>query len=205
MIIGAMGARLAVRPSGESPHAEGRFLMKVMVFVIVAVVLAWSTAVLADDEAANRPVVRSSEYGRAYAKSVPQESYGQKGKTSVFSVGPDRDTLICEYPWYANIIYIGGAGEGTLIRLGPLQRGRKPQEDHLAIGIYRNGKTVREYSTLEMERMGSGVSTSVSHYTVFERQLGFRWLTGNSYVYEVKGVSGKIFTIDLETGSFANK
>ncbi|MHC4406103.1 MAG: hypothetical protein ACYTG0_41225 [Planctomycetota bacterium] len=159
--------------------------MNVKLVVIAALVIASSAAVLADDEAANRPVVRSSEYGSVYAKSVPEENYGQKGKTSVFGVRADRDTLICEYDWYANEIYIGGAGESTLIRFGPWQRGRKPQKDQLALGIYRNGKTVREYSTAEMERLGSGVSQSVSHYTILRRRLGFRWLKGNSYVYEV--------------------
>ncbi|MBZ5535071.1 MAG: hypothetical protein LAO31_03875 [Acidobacteriia bacterium] len=179
--------------------------MNVKLVVIAAFVIASSAAVLADDEAGNRPVVRSSENGSVYAKSVPEENYGQKGKTSVFSVGADRDTLICEYEWYANTIYIGGAGEQTLIRFGPWQRGRKPQKDHLALGTYRNGRTVREYSTAEMERLGSGLSTSVSHYTIFRRHLGFRWLKGNSYVYEVEGVSGKVFTIELETGSLTEK
>ncbi|MHC4406998.1 MAG: hypothetical protein ACYTG0_45880, partial [Planctomycetota bacterium] len=57
----------------------------------------------------------------------------------------------------------------------------------------------------EMERLGSGVSQSVSHYTILRRRLGFRWLKGNSYVYEVAGVSGKVFTIELETGSITEK
>ncbi|MGB7622190.1 MAG: hypothetical protein WBN92_07545 [Terriglobia bacterium] len=179
--------------------------MNVKLVVIAALVIASSAVVLADEEAGNRPVVRSSEYGSMYAKSVPKESYGQKGKTSVFRVGPDRDTLICEYEWYANTIYIGGAGEDTLIRFGPWQRGRKPQKEHLALGIYRNGKTIREYSTAEMEKLGSGVFVSVSHYTTFQRHLGFRWLKGNRYVYEVEGASGKVFTIELETGSLTEK
>lgn len=179
--------------------------MDVKCVLIAALVIASSTATLADDEAANRPVVRSSEYGSVYAKSVPGESYGQRGKTRVFGVHADRDTLICEYDWYANEIYIGGAGETTLIRFGPWQRGHEPQEDHLALGLYRNGKAVREYSTAEMERLGTGVSASVSHYTIFERRLGFRWLKGNSYVYEIEGVSGKVFTFDLETGAIMDK
>ncbi|MBZ5536256.1 MAG: hypothetical protein LAO31_09900 [Acidobacteriia bacterium] len=49
------------------------------------------------------------------------------------------------------------------------------------------------------------MSASVSHYTIFQRYLGFRWLKGNSYVYEVEGVSGKVFTIELESGSLTEK
>lgn len=155
----------------------------------------------ADDEAANRPVVRSSQYGALYAKSVPAESYGEKGKTMIFAVGRESDKLICEYDWFADEIHLGGAGDETLIRFGPWPRGSKPQESHLAIGIYRKGKLVKQYSTVEIEKRGGGVSESVSHYQVFGERMGFRWLTGSTFVYEVKGVSGKVFTFDLETGN----
>lgn len=173
--------------------------------LIAALVIAPCVVVLADEEPANRSVVRSSESGSVYAKSVPDESYGQKGKTSVFAVGADRDTLLCEYDWYANEIYIGGATGHTLIRFGPWHRGRKPRKDHLAIGIYCHGKAVKEYSTPEMERLGSGISTSKSHYTIFNRRLGFRWLEDNIQVYEVQGVNGKTFRLDLESGTVINE
>jgi hypothetical protein len=180
--------------------------MNAKLLIVAALSFTLSIAtIFADDEAANRPVVRASEYGGMYGKSVPEENYGQKGQTSVFSVGAERDVLVYKYPWYANIFYIGGSEERTLIRFGPWQRGRNPQKDHLALGIYRDGKTVKEYSTLEIVNFGSGISTSVSHYKVFGRHLGFRWLKENSYVYEVEGVSGKVFTFDLETGLLAEK
>src|SRR4030067_2966106 len=104
--------------------------MKTNIISTFVLLMALCVQAVADDEAANRPVVRSSEYGAAYAKSVPNESYGQKGKTRVFSVGKDRDTLISEYDWYASEIYIGGSGEGTLIRFGPWHRGRQPPDTH---------------------------------------------------------------------------
>jgi hypothetical protein len=140
-----------------------------------------------------------------YVKSVPDESYGQKGKTQVFSVGRESDKLIGEYGWYANEIWIGGPGDATLVRFGPWPRGHQPQDGDLAIGIYRNGKTIREYSTAEMQNAGSGVSKSVSHYQVFTQRLGFRWVTDNTHVFEVKGASGKLFTFDLETGNITGK
>ena len=170
---------------------------------VSALTLVLSVSAFADDEAANRPVVRPSESGAVYAKSVPDESYGQKGMTRVFGVGKDNDTLICEYDWYANEICIGGPGDATLIRFGPWQRGREPQDGHLALGIYRNGKTIREYSTPVMAKLGSGVSTSVSHYTIFAKHLGFRRLKGDSCVYEVECVSGKVVSFDLDSGAVA--
>ena len=185
-------------------HIQEKWNMKRLCGIAVLLLVSGGI-VHADDEAVNRPVVRSSQYGIIYAKSIPDESYGQKGKTKVFSVGRENDALTSEYDWFADEIHLGGAGDATLIRFGPWHRGRKPQDDHLAIGIYRNGKVIKEYSTVEIEKMGGGMSESVSHYQVFGERIGFRWLKGNTYVYEVKGVSGKVLTFDLDTGNIIEK
>lgn len=179
--------------------------MKANTLFVLVLLMALGVKATADDEAANRPIVQSSEYGTSYAKSVPDDSFGQRGKTRVFAVGKIRDTLIGEYDWYASEIYIGGTGAGTLVRFGPWQRGREPKRSDLALGIYRDGKMIREYSTLELQKLGSGVSTSVSHYGIFQRRLGFRWLTENSYVFEVESANGRIFSFDLDTGAVAVK
>lgn len=179
-----------------------RFRMRILLLSVSAVLaILISKTVSADDEASNRIVVRSSEYGGVYARSIPAESYGSKGKTKIFHVGADQDALIAEYPWYASVIYLGGEGEDTVVRFGPWQRGRQPEAGHFAIGIYRRGKTIREYNTLQMQQLGSGASSSVSHYTIFNNSRPrFRWVKGNTYVLEVEGVSGKVFNFALDTG-----
>jgi hypothetical protein len=181
--------------------------MKIKIVSAFTLFVMLCASVWADEEVGNSSIVRSSEYGRFYAKSVPDESYGQKGTTKMFSVGKDTDTLVCEYKWYANEIYIGGNGDMTVIRFGPWQRGSKPEPNHFAIGIYRDGKVIREYSTLEMMSLGSEVSKTVSHYDVFTqpRHLGFRWVKENIYQFEVEGVSGKLFTFDLDNGAIIDK
>ena len=160
-------------------------------------------AVFADDEASNSPVVRASEYGRSYAKSLPAESYGDKGKTLIYGVRTGTDVLFVEYPWYSYEIYLGGAGDGTVVRFGTGRRGRVSRSEDVAIGFYSGTKVLREYSTADLEKMGSGISTSLSHYWVFGKRLGFRWQGGNKYVYEVNGASGKKFTFDLDTGELS--
>ncbi len=172
--------------------------MKPFLFVLAAIVLL-SGAALADQEASNRPIVRSSEYGAYYARSIPLADYGVEGVTRVYHVEADEDTFLYEYPWYAAEMYLGGSGDGTLVRFGPWARGREPSEDHLAIGFYRDGKVVREYSTLEIANLGSGVSESVSHYEVFGERRGFRW-NGDDVFYEVMGVDDVLLRFDLENG-----
>lgn len=172
--------------------------MRSCLFALMALVLL-AGAALADQEASNRPIVRSSEYGAYYAKSVPLEEYGPKGVTRVYHVGASEDTFLYEYPWYATEIFLGGSGDGTLVRFGPWARGSEPSEDHLAIGFYRDGKVVREYSTLEIANLGSGVLRSVSHYEVFGQPLGFVWNRDDVF-YEVMGVDGVLLRFDLETG-----
>ena len=152
------------------------------------------------------PVVRSTRSGAVYAKSVPGEREGQKGQTRVFWVRADRDIMVGEYDWYAKEIYVTAdlaAVNHTLVRFGSWHVGSKPEDDHLAIGIYRDGKTLREYSTAEIHKLGSGVSDSASQHGVFGQRLGFRYRKKEygrygRLVYEVKGVSGKLFAFDAE-------
>lgn len=175
--------------------------MKSSLFALMALLLL-AGAALADQEASNRPIVRSSEYGAYYAKSVPLEEYGPDGVTRVYHVGAEEDTFLYEYPWYASDLYLGGIGDGTLVRFGPWARGREPREDHLAIGFYRDGKVVREYSTLDIADLGSGVSESVSHYEVFGERLGFAW-SNDDVFFEVMGVDGTLLRFDLADGELA--
>lgn len=171
-----------------------------LLFILAVLLISTNMIARADQEASNGPLVRASTYGVIYARSVPDEDYGQEGTTLVYYVGYDEDTLLSIYDWYASEIYIGGCGDATVVRFGPWHRGREPRDDHLAIGIYRDGVTVAEYSTLELYEMGNGISASVSHYQIFQDRLGFRWIDGNSYVYEVEGMSGDMFIFDLDTG-----
>jgi hypothetical protein len=183
--------------------------MKTMLRTIVVMLAVAPIVAFADRPVPNEPVVRASEDGRLYAKSVPYDMLGQKGKTQVFRVGREGDTLLCEYDWYARRIYLGGGRDPTLIRFGPRHGGHKPQDEDFAIGIYRNGKVIREYSTLQMQKMGSGVLATVSFYHVLKEGLGFRLFgrvpAQRRRVYEVKGVSGKVFAFDLQTGEIVQE
>ena len=98
------------RPLLWARQAVTRSLILVSVFC---------TSAMADKEATNAPVLRCSESGRGYAKSIPEDAYGQKGQTRVYRVSRDDDVLMWEYDWYAREIYIGGFADATLVRFGP--------------------------------------------------------------------------------------
>ncbi|MBN1151124.1 hypothetical protein JXA84_07915 [candidate division WOR-3 bacterium] len=169
-------------------------------FFTVMTFIFLSCSAFADEEMSNRPVVRASQYGLTYAKSIPDAAYGDMGKTFIYSVGWENDEIICEYNWYAYEIYLGGPGETTIVRFGPWHRGNEPKEDHLAIGFYRDQEVLREYSTVEIKNLGSGISVSVSHYEIFGEKPGFSYAGDDDYVFEVKGVSGKLFSFDISSG-----
>ena len=163
------------------------------------------TAARADDEAANRVYVRAGQGGMRYAKTIPAESHGQKGKTLVYKVQEGADRLETEYPWYANRLYLGGAGDQTVVRLGPWRRGQEPKEGDLAIGIYRAGKTIKEYQCLDLVKAGWQVETSVSHYAISRKVSGFQWMgKGDKYAFVVVAVSGKVFAFDIDTGELTD-
>ena len=160
-----------------------------------------------DEEGSNIPHVQAAQYGQCYAKSVPAELYGSKGTTHVFRVGRDRDVPLTTYDWFSQRIYLtcnvsdNKTPVGvSVVRLGPWPRGHAASADHLSIAFYFKGKELRKYSTLDIAGKPDNVSRSVSHYTVIEKVLGYRRLSGNQSAFEVGTTDGRLVSFDLATG-----
>ena len=160
-----------------------------------------TVSVFADDEASNIVYVKSGMYGRCYAKCVPEESYGSKGNTKIYVVGKDNDLLETTYPWYSPDVYLMNTAWGiSVVRMGSWARGHKATDTELAIGFYMSGKVLKEYSTLYIAGTPESVSASKSHYTVFKKVIGYRWISGNDYAFDVEANDGKILSFDVGTG-----
>jgi len=175
--------------------------MKLLLALLVCLPL------LADQEAGNTVQVAASEYGACYAKSIPAESYGNAGKTRIYRVTEGEDELVHEYGWFSQRIYlVCNASDSTrptgvaVVSTGPWARGHEASADVLALAFHYDGKTVREYSTLEIAGEPGNVSSSVSHYTVIEKVLGFLWVRSNEYVFELRTTDGRTLAFDAVTG-----
>ncbi|TVQ29913.1 MAG: hypothetical protein EA376_14450 [Phycisphaeraceae bacterium] len=177
-----------------------RFLLiSVTCVLTVAAAVAW-----ADRAALNTPVIHSAEHGKIYARSVPADHVGDAGVTRVYRVGKDsgEDILLHEYDWYsADMQIFGTVIDPIVVRFGHRPNGRGQSPDALAIGFYREGNAIREYSTLEMHELGSGVSHSVSSHAVFRNRGAMHLLSNRRAAYTITGVSEKEFTFDLATGA----
>jgi hypothetical protein len=163
---------------------------------------------LADQEASNVPFVKTSEWGNCYAKAVPTELYGSKGTTRIYSVRPGEDAVLETYDWFAKQIYLQcGVGHPneqlgvSLVRVEQWARGRQPSSDQMAIAFYFKGHLVKQYSTLDIAASTSGVSRSVSHYSVVSRVYGYRQQKSNFYSFEVLAVDGRVIVFDPTTGA----
>jgi hypothetical protein len=181
--------------------------MRARVAALVVTAIAAGGSAYGDQEASNTTHVVASQYGRCYAKSVPAESYGGKGTTHILRVTDSQDTLAHSYDWFSQTIYIACNVSDDLtptgisvVRFGPWARGHTASLGHLAIGFYFKGKKLKEYSTLDIAGNPENVSASVSHYTVFEKVLGYRWLGGNRAVFDVKTTDGRTLSFDPATG-----
>jgi hypothetical protein len=179
--------------------------MRLIQIIIFVALVHLSHSVFADQEAGNVPFVKSSEYGRVYAKSIPDNDYGTKGKTLVYTVDKEGDKLLYTFDWFADQIYLL-ENVGSVIRLGPWARGHEPNDQDLAIGFYLQGKKLKEYSTLDIVKMGydekMNVRMSVSHYTVFEEIIGYRWIRNDVWAFDVKTHEGTILSFDVSTGTW---
>ena len=155
----------------------------------------------ADDEASNSTYVQSGEYGSCYAKSIPAEAYGGKGTTRIYAVSDKDDKLIQTYDWYAPKIALIDTGNGlAVVRFGSWARGRKANADELAIAFYLDGKLLHSHSTLDIAGKPDNVSSSVSHYTVIKKHIGFRWIQSNDYAYDIETTDGRTISFNPETG-----
>ncbi|MFH1360635.1 MAG: hypothetical protein ABIJ41_06315 [Candidatus Omnitrophota bacterium] len=180
---------------------------KLIFLLIIIFILCFSGLVLADKEAPNSVYIKSSEYGSLYAKSIPDEPYGSKGKTLIYSVNPKdgAEQLITTYDWYSQEIYL--LHTGALVRIGPWAGGRKANKEDFAIGFYNGGLTRKEYSTLDIAGREDNVWASVSHYRVFKKILGFRIEGGDDaildneyFVFEAETIDGRKLAFDFNTG-----
>lgn len=170
--------------------------------LLISCVILHLTAlsVWGDQEAPNRIYVQSSTYGAYYAKCIPDERYGTNGKTLLYHVQEEEDVLVHTFDWYSNPVYLRHTAWGvSVIRVGPWHRGRNQSENHLAVALYLNSELLKEYNTKEIAKLGSA-QESVSHYTVFQKHLGYRWIDSNDYAFDLQLHNGRILSLDVKTG-----
>ena len=178
-----------------------------LVFAAVAAVAA-PGAPRRDDEASNIPHVAASGYGRCYAKAVPDSLYGQRGRTLVYWVRAREDSLVARHEWYSQRVYLEcnvAAPDGrvglSVVRMGPWPRGGRARAEDLALAVYRDGRLLRRYSTLDLAGRPDRVAASVSHYQVIDSVLGYRELPGNRFHFVVRTVDGRSIAFDAATGA----
>ena len=176
--------------------------------VVLCSVVAVAVPALGDQEASNVAHVVASDYGRCYAKSVPEEHYDGKGTTRIFRVEEGQDVLLHSFDWFGQRIHIAcNVSDNetpvgvSVVRFGPWARGDAASSEHLALGFYFKGKLLKEYSTLDIAGAPDNVSRSVSHYTVIEKVLGYERQGGNGYLFRVVTNDDRVLAFDPATGA----
>ena len=157
-----------------------------------------------DDYRANTVYIKSSPCGRYYAKAFPDELYGSKGVTKIYAVSKEEDRLIETYPWYSSQIDLQSLGEHiSVVRIGRCLMGQEMSENDLAIGLYLDGKTLKEYSTLDVAAAINDSGAQSGYRSKFCWSLntrGYRWIGSSDHVFDVEG-GGKTLSFDVKTGA----
>ena len=178
--------------------------MKTIIYLLSAM-LFFTTTTYADEEASNSLYISAN--GPWYAKSIPHESYGTKGRTDVYLATEKADSLQYTYDWYSpgKLRLKQWAWGVSVVRFGPWQRGSKASEDDLALAFYNGNELLASYNTLDLAGKPESVSTSTSHYTVIKKIHGYRWLGSNDYVFEIETEDGRTISFDIATGKVKPK
>ena len=109
--------------------------------LLLLITLGAPYCVFADTEGPARVHVKSSYLGDRYAKSIPVDERGSKGRTMVYRVKAGQDELEHTYDWYSGEVYLASTEKGTsIIRLSTGFRGHKPTTEDLAVGVYVQGQ-----------------------------------------------------------------
>lgn len=157
----------------------------------------------AEDYAGNTVYVKSSPHGQCYAKAIPAELSGSKGVTRIYVVREGEDQLVETYSWYAQQIDLQVTAWGiSVVRINSWRRGQKPTAGDLAIGFYLAGKTLKEYSTLDIARIDYG-SSGDPFYTGIVKANGYRWIQSNDYTFSILTGGGKTISFDVRTGALS--
>ena len=154
-----------------------------------------------DEEASNGAYVVVSSGGQFYARCIPAESYGLKGRTEIYEVG-QKDRLLHTYDWYSTQTFLEGWHGGSVyaVEMGPWHRGNRATKDELALAIYKDGALLKKYSTLDIAGTPENVSSSISHYVVFRKLEGFRADLGGFSYFRTEATDGRELVFNLENG-----
>ena len=124
-----------------------------------------------------------------------------EGRTEIFLATPTTNALVFSFDWYTREIFLQHTAWGvSVVRFGPWARGGAASSNELALALYLDGKLLKSYSTLDIAGSPTNVSRSVSHYTVFSKINGYRWIRSNDYAFDVLGRDGKRISFDVRTG-----
>jgi hypothetical protein len=100
-----------------------------------------------------------------------------------------------------------------LVKMGPWNSGREPNNGDLAVAFYKNGKLLKEYSVVDLVKDTSKVEATASHYFWLARYLrnkkpekgpenDLRLDAQN--VFHLKAIDGIMYQFDATTGEIKN-
>jgi hypothetical protein len=169
------------------------------IWLLVLALCASSGRTRGEDIASNIVYIKPGPYGRYYAKAIPGELYGSKGVTKIYVVDKEEDKLMETYPWYSQDIDLQHTLWGmSVVRIGTCRMAQEVSKDDLAIGIYLAGKTLREYSALDVA-LAVDDPGARSRYCRYPKILGYRTIGSNDYVLDLE-TGGKTLSFDVKTG-----
>ena len=178
---------------------------KITLLIIFGINFLFFSICKADSWLQNTSFIVTSKWGSCYAKSIPDEDFGIKGKTFIFKAEKEKDTLIDQYDWYSRSLYLLEGSQGVLVvRLFYTPAGHT-LKDLNAIAFFRGGKLLREYTVLDIISDPKKIIHSTSSIHIFDKIHGFEWDENKNFVFVVETVDGRTLFFDTDTGEMRLK
>jgi hypothetical protein len=190
-----LSARAAVLPH----------MPRTLTLAALFVVLACSNTALSK-RAGNRPYVISGPDGAFYARGIPTGDDGIGGRTEVYEVGAERDTLLDTYDFYApERVVLGWSPITGKVAMMAALNDSIPAKDWAAREELRfclGGKVIKSYTAAELIALGAKevVSRPGGVHPSF-RLVGCEQVPGtNDYDFILDLDGGRQVRLDILTG-----
>lgn len=146
--------------------------------ITIILFLVQTSFVLADQEGPQTTKITASSQGNHFFKMVAQKKHFDGKKFVIdreaygvcYKVNKEGDLkeVWKTKGWYSSEVFLSNDGK-YLVRMGPWNRGHKPNANDLAVAFYKDGVQIKKYATTELVKNLKSIVHWVSHYSWLAR------------------------------------
>ena len=169
----------------------------------VGLLLCCVPTCLAMKRVGNEPYVQAMDGPSVfYARCVPDDAEGNKGRTTIFRVRRTADEKLDTYDWYSpEGVILGWSPLAGKVAAMSLLEPASARDKQIEFAFHLGGKLLASYTTASLESMGIEIGRSREGDRAQFKVLGCIQVPGtNEYNFVIESSRGRKYAFDILTG-----